>query len=42
MKTNNIKKVLDLGAGHGRDSRSYFVSTHGHVSSETIEKYIEE
>lgn len=23
-------------------SRSYFVSTHGHVSSETIQKYIEE
>ena len=23
-------------------SRSYFVSTHGHVSTETIEKYIEE
>jgi putative transposase len=23
-------------------SRSYFVSTHGHVSNETIEKYIEE
>ncbi len=20
MKTNNIEKVLDLGAGHGRDS----------------------
>jgi REP element-mobilizing transposase RayT len=23
-------------------SRSYFVSTHGHVSTQTIEKYIEE
>jgi putative transposase len=23
-------------------SRSYFVSTHGHVSSETIQKYVEE
>jgi putative transposase len=23
-------------------SRSYFVSTHGHISSETIQKYIEE
>ena len=23
-------------------TRSYFVSTHGHVSTETIEKYIEE
>jgi len=23
-------------------TRSYFVSTHGHVSSETIKKYIEE
>jgi putative transposase len=23
-------------------SRSYFVSTHGHVSTDTVEKYIEE